>query len=218
MATLGIVVLSDIGITLSYMHAFGLSSGTEDSTYVFGTNWNRFGAGLRYRQRIIEIDTRPLVLGFNGSFHFQNFTFDPESELAPTIIDEIATVEYLYMRAGLDMRIPVVNWFAIVPSFGFIGTLNSGEELPNPECQDRNPADQTVPDCHLYERFRDPTVYAIDFGVYFAFALPKGFEPRAGVEYTRFFSTFKPEPGDPYIAGGALDQYLALRVGLAYVY
>jgi hypothetical protein len=55
-------------------------------------------------------------------------------------------------------------------------------------------------------------------GLYVTFVLPAGFETRAGVEYTRFFSTFKPEPGDSYVAGGALDQYLALRVGIAYVF
>jgi hypothetical protein len=218
MATLGIVVLSDIGITVSYMHAFGLDSQTEDAVYLFGTNWNRFGAGLRYRQRVAEVDTRAVFLGFNGSFHFQNFTFDPESERAGEIVDSIATVEYLYMRAGIDARIPVISWFALQPSFGFDAPLNSGEAEPA-ECMDLAPTDPNpAPDCHLYERFRDPTVYAIDMGLRIIFVLPKGFETSAGVEYTRFFSSFAPMPGDDYIAGGALDQYVSLRVGLGYVY
>jgi hypothetical protein len=217
-ATLGIVVLSNIGLTVSYMHAFGLDSQTEDGVYLFGTNWNRFGAGLRYRQPLVENAGLPVILGFNGSFHFQNFTFDAESEQAPEIIDEIATVKYLYMRGGVDARIPIVEWFALAPSFGFIGTLNSGEEEPG-ACQDDNPLDtEPAPDCHLYERFRDPSAFGIDMGLYVAFVIGKGFETRAGVEYTRFFSSFNPEPGDDYIAGGALDQYLALRVGAAYVF
>jgi len=35
------------------------------------------------------------------------------------------------------------------------------------------------------------------------------FELRARGDYTRYFFSLKPEVGDPYIAGGALDQYLS---------
>ena len=35
------------------------------------------------------------------------------------------------------------------------------------------------------------------------------FEIRARGDYTRYFFSLKPEVGDPYIAGGALDQYLS---------
>jgi hypothetical protein len=45
-----------------------------------------------------------------------------------------------------------------------------------------------------------------------------GIEARLLVEYARFFSSFQPEQGDAYIAGGAIDQYLGLRLAGAYVY
>jgi hypothetical protein len=49
-------------------------------------------------------------------------------------------------------------------------------------------------------------------------AVPIGasFEVRAGAGLRRFFYTMNPEPGDPYIAGGAVDQYPSAIVRLAY--
>ena len=48
--------------------------------------------------------------------------------------------------------------------------------------------------------------------------LPQSGEFRGGFEYTRLWSSFAPEVTDSYVAGGALDQYVALRLGAAYVY
>jgi hypothetical protein len=49
-------------------------------------------------------------------------------------------------------------------------------------------------------------------------AVPLGasIEVRAGVALRRFFYTMNPEPGDPYIAGGAVDQYPSAILRLAY--
>ncbi len=33
-----------------------------------------------------------------------------------------------------------------------------------------------------------------------------------------FFSAFAPIPGDAYVAGGALDQLIGVRLGAAYAY
>ena len=40
-------------------------------------------------------------------------------------------------------------------------------------------------------------------------------EVRAGVEYRRYFSSMHPEPGDAYVVGGAVDEYMAATVGFA---
>ena len=31
------------------------------------------------------------------------------------------------------------------------------------------------------------------------------------IDYLRIFSSFAPTPGDPYVAGGALDEYKVLK-------
>ena len=36
--------------------------------------------------------------------------------------------------------------------------------------------------------------------------------------YTRFFYSLLPQPGDPYVAGGALDQMATISLGVAYLF
>ena len=196
-APFDITFLSDLGLAVSYMHAFGLDSATSDNLFVFGTNWNKLTAGLRYRLRVGEKDDHPFVFAADVRFGFMNFTFTPETAESATITNEIATVQYLFVRPALDARLPIVDWFAVLPSFGVLVPLDGGE---------------------VYDRFTNSSVLGIDASLLLTFILGAGIELRGGAEYTRYFSSFEPVPGDPYVAGGALDQYVALRVGGAYVF
>jgi hypothetical protein len=36
------------------------------------------------------------------------------------------------------------------------------------------------------------------------------------LDYTRFFPSFVPIPGDVYVAGGALDQFGTIKIGVEY--
>ena len=49
-------------------------------------------------------------------------------------------------------------------------------------------------------------------------SLVRGWEARLVGDYERYFYSFKPEPGDEYVAGGALDQFYGGRLAVAYVY
>jgi hypothetical protein len=46
--------------------------------------------------------------------------------------------------------------------------------------------------------------------------LGRGFEARLWLDYARWFYDMNPEPGDAYVAGGALDEMLTVLVGVAY--
>jgi hypothetical protein len=70
----------------------------------------------------------------------------------------------------------------------------------------------------LLERFRDGSVGGMDLSVGVALPIKAGFEARLGFNYTRYFYSFYPNPGDPYIAGGALDEYIGFEIGAAHVY
>lgn len=196
-ATTGITGLQDVGVSLSYMHALGLSSQTADGRYLFGTSWNRFHLGLRYRLRFGERDDDPVVLNLDGRFGFLNFSFEAEDENSAAIEDEIGTVGYNFLRLGLDARLPIGSVFAFVPKFGYVGPLSGGE---------------------VYDRFTEASLGAIDMGVGVAFMVAAGLEIRAGFDYLRFFSSFEPVVGDAYVAGGAVDEYMSLKLALGYVY
>ncbi|MEM9877262.1 MAG: BRCT domain-containing protein, partial [Myxococcota bacterium] len=99
----------------------------------------------------------------------------------------------------------LVDFIALEPSFGFLAPVFAANRI--------------------YERFegpdgtaRDVSVLGLDAGLKVAFVLPVGLEARVGGAYVRYFSSFSPEPGDVFVAGGALDQYVVLRAALAYRY
>lgn len=197
LAPFDIVVASDIGLTVSFMQAFGLSSQTDDESLQFSNNYNRLTAGLRYRFRIGDKDDHPFVIGIDGKFGFLNFSFDPENEASTENEDEVGEVSYLFVRPGLDARLPIVDWFAIMPAFGYVAPLKKGE---------------------AYDRVNGASVHGLDMELMLAFVVGLGFEVRTGVEYMRYFASFDPQVGDTFVAGGALDQYLMLRAGAAYVF
>jgi len=201
-ATTGVPVASDIGLVAAYAQAFGLSSETSDGLK-FGTTWRRWYAGLRYRLRIGEGPTAPII-GFSARFGMTTFTFDPDDAKAKTITAELPSVKYTYFRPGLDARIPL-GPVAILAGFGYDAVLNAG---------------------NVYDRFTDAhagtkgsaSIGAIDADLGLAVGIIAGLEGRLVAEYSRYFYKFSPVPGDDYVAGGALDELLALRVGLAYAY
>jgi hypothetical protein len=197
-----IVVLRDIGLFVDYGQFFGVRSETKSdgptAARGFSGTWNRLDTGLRFRLRL-GAPRKPFVIGLSGGYGFQNFVFTADDDFSDQITNQIASVRYRYLRAGLDARLPVA-FVAFLPSFSYLGPLA--------------PAGDTV-----YARFTGPSVKGIEVGLDIAFVLPLGFEVRApGVAYTRYFASFDAQPGDAYRADGAVDQYLALRGALVYRY
>ena len=70
----------------------------------------------------------------------------------------------------------------------------------------------------VYDAFTDASVLGFALGGGVAIPITSGVEARVQLDYARFFSSFTPVPGDAFVAGGALDQYLGIRLGAAYAY
>lgn len=180
--------LRDLGLIGSYSRMFGLQSKTADGTPI-DTLYQRFSAGLRVRIPI----SRPSgpVFGVSGQYYAHTFSITETPELA----GQIPNVDYSAIRAGVDGRFPLGRT-AISVGFDWIEPLSSGQ---------------------VYERFTGAKVHGVSAKLGFAAKLGGGFELRLAAEYARFFSDFDPVLGDAYVAGGALDQYLGLRLSGAYV-
>lgn len=189
-APTGIIVLRDIGFTGEFRMALGLSSETSDGTEV-STQWLRFGGGLRYRLPLGPKE-KPFVLGLRGSFIQDGFALDAEGDLAA----ETPSVSYNFLRVGLDGRFPI-GPIAITAFGGYLGAISSGD---------------------VHERFRDSSVGGIDVGGGLTVPIVLGLEARLQAEYVRWFYAFAPIPGDPYVAGGALDEYIHIEIGPQYVF
>jgi len=181
-------VLRDIGLTIGYARAFALQSATTKGT-PFDTVHQRFSAGLRYRIPISR-PTGP-VLGLSGQYYLHTFQIDEPPELA----GQTPSVDYRAIRAGIDGRFPVGR-AAIVAGFDWIEPLSTGP---------------------VYDRFTRAKVHGFDGKLGLFVRIASGFELRFSAEYARFFSDFAPAPGDTYVASGAVDQYLGIRLAGAYV-
>lgn len=182
--------IRDLGLTGSFSRAFGISSATKSGTKL-DTTWMRFGGGLRARFRPGSTDGP--VIGVNGGINFTSFSFDaPGTDLA----DAAPDVAYMSLRGGLDARIPFWR-MALLLDAGYDGALSAGK---------------------VHERFTGASVGGLDFGAGFAFLIDAGFEARLTARYTRYFYAFDPVPGDAYVAGGALDEFLGIGIGVAYAY
>jgi len=181
-------VLRDIGLTVGFSRVFALQSATGDGTPI-GTLYQRFSAGLRVRIPISR-PTGP-VIGVSGQYYAHTFRVDETEGLE----GQLPNVDYRAIRAGIDARFPLGRP-AIVVGFDWIEPLSDGP---------------------VYDRFPRRSVHGIGGKLGLDVKIASGFELRVAAEYSRFFSDFDPVLGDAYIAGGALDQYLGLRLSGAYV-
>lgn len=183
-------IARDIGLWGSFSTAFALDSATEGGPPI-GTSFYRISGGLRGRIRFGD-EPQSATLGLSAGFTLLNFTFDAEEPLA----SEIPSASYKIIRGGADIRIPA-GPVRIILGGDFLYPLEGGA---------------------VYERMRDASVLGIEVRGGLGVPLATGFELRLMGEFTRFFSAFKPIVGDAYVAGGALDQFVWIRVGAAYAY
>lgn len=152
------------------------------------TTYQRINLGLRERLSIGEASQ----LGINAGLRFVTFDIEAPAAIAATV----PNVSYTLFRAGLDGRFPLGS-VALGLGADYLMPLSSGP---------------------VYERFKGPSVQGIGATAGVMIPIATGIEGRVLVEYARFFSSFQPEQGDAYIAGGAIDQYLGLRLAGAYVH
>ncbi|AKT41596.1 hypothetical protein [Chondromyces crocatus] len=185
----GVPFIKDLGLTVSFARALGLSSAEEGGESV-GTTYQRFDIGLRERIRLGSND-QSAILGIGAGLRLQTFGYEN------TDIDGLLPdVSYTLVRLGLDLRAPV-GPVALLAGFDFFIPMSSGL---------------------VYEQFTDPSVLGIALGGGVAIPISSGLEARVRLDYSRFFSSFTPARGDRFIAGGAVDEYLGIRLGAAYAY
>jgi hypothetical protein len=190
LATTRLRVLKDLGFTGEFAHAFGLRSSLAGGAPI-ATPYDRFRVGLRGRIRFG--DQEAPMLGLHGGYGQVNFSFNAP---AGPLDHALPNVSYGALNFGVDGRIPLRR-LALVAGFDYLLPLSTGD---------------------LYSRFKGSKVNGIEVRAGLSLAIAAGFEARLLADYQRYFSSFKPVPGDKYVAGGALDQLLGLSLAAAYVY
>ncbi len=180
--------LQGLGAEGSFAMAFGLSSQDEEGNHV-STSWDAFDFGLRERLPIGP----SFVLGIDAGYGDTSFTFQNPSPMT----EALPSVHYEYLRAGLDGRYTIHGDLSISASFGYRDVMSTGD---------------------FGGLFPRASVGGVDASLGVAEQVAKGLELSLEIEYARFFYSLQPQPGDQYVAGGALDEMASLSLGLSYLF
>jgi hypothetical protein len=190
-ASSGIAFAKDIGVVFRYAGSLGFESKTKDGSQTATGSWSRTAVGVRGRFLAGPKNSGPYI-GLEGTYGTWAFVFEGD---AP-IVSEVPSVRYKYLRAGVDARFPF-GAFSLTVGAGGMYVMSGGE---------------------YSDRFPHATIAGVDGTATAAYAFLPWLEARAGVNYTRIFSSAKSERGDAFIAGGALDEYFIFRGGVAAVF
>jgi hypothetical protein len=103
------------------------------------------------------------------------------------------SVDYAFLRPALEGGLDLGR-FAIDASGAYLAVLDGGA---------------------LANSARGTSLAGVEGRAVLRYAVSRYIDVSIGAVYTRFFYTFKPEPGDPFVAGGALDQMMRGELALA---
>jgi hypothetical protein len=191
LAPTGNPIAKDIGLVGRFGYALERKSETRDGSQSANTTWTRFSAGVRGRIRAGDAADSP-VIGLEGTYGQWAFLFTGPD----TIVAQTPSVEYKYVRAGADIRVPLGS-LSLLGGAGYMYVLSTGL---------------------LGERFPHSKVGEVDLRVGAAYGFTPALEARVTATYSRFFMSAHPQVGDQNLAGGALDQYLIAHAGIAYAF
>jgi hypothetical protein len=186
-ASSGTAFAKDIGIVFRYAGSLPFESKTKDGQKASGS-WTRTAVGVRGRFLAGPKNSGPYI-GLEGTYGTWSFVFEGDEP----IVSEVPSVRYKYVRGGVDARFPF-NAFSLTVGLGGMYVMSAGE---------------------FSDRFPHATIAGVDGMARAAYAFLPWLEARAELNYTRIFSSAKPERGDAYIAGGALDEYFIFHGGVA---
>ncbi|MGH7437378.1 MAG: hypothetical protein ACRENE_17000, partial [Polyangiaceae bacterium] len=162
-------------------------SSQDTSGHGVGTSWQAYELGARDRIAI----GRSALFGVSGGYGDNSFSLDD----AVTSTEQLPGVDYRYLRAGVDGRYTHGD-LSVRAAFGYRGVFSTGEVGK------------------LFPRARTG---GVDASIGVARTMAPGIELSLDVAYTRFYYSLLPQPGDRYVAGGALDEMASLSLGLTYL-
>jgi hypothetical protein len=160
-------------------------SRTSDGT-AYATSSSEWGLGVG-----LDIGIRSARIGLTATYGEQRFDVedDPMMELVPD-------VTYRFARGGLSFAMPLASRFSLLVTGGYrhlfgMGGLTDGTWFPH------------------------ATGAGVDVSAGVAFHVTSWLDVQARLDTRRYFFAMNPEVGDPWIAGGATDDYIGGAIGLA---
>jgi hypothetical protein len=179
-------VLRGLGVVGGYGRAVGLGSTGSNGARV-GTSWQSYDVALRERLSLGSHAMLAVEVGYGAN----DFEFDQ-----PSFSASLPTVDYSFVRAGLQARFFFLGNFSVLVGGGYLNVLRAGD---------------------IQALFPRESVGGMDAFLGLAFLPMAHLELSARGAYSRFFYAFNPQPGDANVAGGALDEMEWFSLGVAYL-
>jgi hypothetical protein len=181
-----------LGGNITYNRAIAGSKDQQGSVYK--TSAYDWSLGARGRIPVLGLQIEPVVAYVAKVFAIQNFAADANRI-------QVAPVSYRQLRAGAGVRLPLSSGAAISAGGAYLHTLGAGDIL--------DPAKYFGGNALAGELFAGMTM---------PLGFAKGFDLRLGADFRRIAFAFTPNlfPASGRIAGGAVDQYIGVSVGVGY--
>ena len=160
-------------------------SRTSDGT-AYSTSSSEWGLGVGF-----DLGIAAARIGVAVTYGEQRFAIDddPMMELVPD-------VTYRFARGGIVAAVPLAARWDLTVTAGWRQLLGMGG----------------ITDSKWFPR---ATGAGIDGSAGLGFHVTPWLEVQARLDLRRYFFAMNPEPGDPWIAGGATDQYVGGALGVA---
>ncbi|MEO7094381.1 MAG: hypothetical protein ABI175_14085 [Polyangiales bacterium] len=183
-------IVSGLGIAADFHSSIGLRSTSVGSNEQSTGSWTRFDGMLRWWLPLSA--SRVTALGLSAGYGQERFSFSP-----PT--PDLPSVAYRYARAGVELRARLGKGDPARGAAVFVGgsylLVFSGGDVSS--------------------HFRRVQTWGLEMTGGLAVYLSAAIELRLAVDYRRFSMRFGgAQPGDPYIAAGALDEMARTLVEL----
>jgi len=190
--------MQHLGIEVRIEQAFGLRSaaGADGSALAgrtFGNSVHDYAGGLRYR---IPFGAGHQVW-ISGSAGEHAFVFTSPSDCSDCrAMLRIPDTVYRYGRPGIGLRLEMPADLSVTLGGGYRYILNAGG-------------------AHLDGYFPHRTVGGVDAELALGYRVTPNLEIRGSGQLRRYFYDMHSKAGDAFLAGGAIDQYWTVGVGMA---
>ncbi len=182
--------VSMVGVFGSYNKAIASSKDTAGSVYT--TNAYSYAVGAKGRVPMFGIELEPSVSYGSHAFKIDNFSSSPDRI-------QVAPVDYKHARLGGGIRLPLESGGAFSLGAAYLHILSAGEILTD-------------------KYFAKGSAIGGEIGADLVLPLSfmKGLDVSIGADFRRIAFAFNQPMSAARIAGGAIDQYIGLNLGLGY--
>jgi hypothetical protein len=176
--------LANVGLTFGFQRSLGVKSNRREGP-LYPTTYSSWSLGLNYRLELGSVVLVPAV-AWNGA----KFSLDAADD--GSIEAEMPSVDYGGLKIGTAAELLIADWFALLADAAYVQVLSKGSIISR-------------------QFHRDGSAAGLILGAGVRIRVAERMSTELGAVYQHYYYDFNPQPGDRFIAGGALDQFVSAR-------